>query len=383
MVAAPWSFVAAQPAAEPPPVHIDAAVATPDRARQLSESARAALALFVEWLGPYPAPALQIRSAQWRAGASDSVPGMAEVAVRRIEIDRDPAAERRLIASIARHFWHDALAAPPEQRWLAEALARYFGARAIDIVLEGRQFWAARYFGGFVPFASRSLPLSPFGGHQRGHVMAFDDTTLLPPDSDAILVERATTALFTLERFIGWPALQQAVFAYRAETGGRGNDLDALARIVAEQRGGELSWFFEQAFLPARTFDYAVDDVTSTADGSRFAVRVSLRRMGDGVFGTGEASRGPSLPVAIRFADGTQAIDRWHGGLASLVLDYTAPAPAVMVSVDPDAMLLLDQDRRNNVYRVGDAPPTGVGRRATLAWIAWAENLMLTCLALV
>jgi hypothetical protein len=383
MVAAPWTFVSAQPAAVDVPIRVESGL-PPERAQQLAETARHALTLLSAWLGPYPTPSLTIVDASWRAPSLASPQATAAVAMRWIELQRDPAAERRLIASIASHFWHEALSAPPERRWFAEALARYLAARAIDTILEGRQYWSSRYFGGFIPFAVPALPLSPFGADARGHVLSFDADMALPADSDPHRVTRAIVALFTLERVIGWPSLQQGLMALRMRAvDDGGHTPSALNAVLSAQRGSELGWFFDEAFRADNQFDYAVDSVTNAPDGARFHVRVMLRRVGDGVFGVADGSRGPALPVVVEFADRSTIVDRWHGGRASLSLEYTAAAPAVRATLDPDAMLLLDRDPVNNVERLTAAPITSVGMRATMAWLTWAEGLVLTCLALV
>jgi len=383
MVAAPWTFVAAQPAIEAPAIRADLTVATQDRAQQLAATARQTLNLLTDWLGPYPAASLTLVDANWRSPAVVLPPGTAALPVRWVEIDRDPAAERRLVAALASHYWHEALAAPADQRWFAEALVRYVGARAIDAILEGRQYWSARYFGGFIPFATRALPLSPFGADARGHIVSFDSDIALPAGSDRQQVARATAALFTLERVIGWPALQQGLIVFREQAPRQGYTPAELEAVLSAQRGSELDWFFDQAFRPEKQFDYAITSVTSQADGAAFQVRVGLQRLGDAVFGPADASSGPALPVRVEFADGSEVLDRWPGARESLSLEYIARTAAVRVDVDPDAMLLLDQDRANNVERLTAAPVSSVSLRATLAWLTWVEDLMLTCLALV
>jgi hypothetical protein len=153
--------------------------------------------------------------------------------------------------------------------------------------------------------------------------------------------------------------------------------------VLTAQRGGDVSWFFSEAFTPEKQFDYAVDSLTNEAVDAKFLVRVNLRRLGDGVFGSSDLSRGPSLPVVVTFADGSEVTERWHGGQESLSLEYAAATPAVRAAVDPDAIVLLDRNRVNNVRRLTAAPITSVSLRATAAWLTWLEDLVLTCLAIV
>jgi hypothetical protein len=383
IVALPWTLAAAQPGASPAPM-LRAALshATPKRAGELADVARRAIALLSDWLGPYPFPTLTIVDASWHATAAPPTDAAtAAVAVRWIELERDPAAERALIGAIARHYWSAASARAGDHRWFVDGIARYTSLRAIDTILEGRQHWSARYAGGFIPYAARSLPLSPHGGDARGHVPPFDDGWAHGAGDDPA-VARAVAALYTLERFIGWPAVQQALAAFREQEPSKGASPAALAAVLSEQRGHDLSWFFADAVNVAKTFDYGVDGLTSTREGDRYRVGVGLRRIGDATFGSA-AVAGASLAVVLTLADGTRVTERWPGASATAAFDYDTVSPAVQVTVDPDAMLVLDADRRNNSARLTAAPNTTVSMRATAAWLTWLEDLTLTWLALV
>ena len=369
-------------AIESPALRVQLEAASPDRAQQLAETARQALDLLTTWLGSYPAPSVTLVDASWRAPAPSS-PGTVPVAVRWIEVSRDPDAERDLIAVMASHYWFEAASANPRHAWFAEALARYSATRAIDTLLERRQYWSSRYFGGFIPYAVRSLPLSPIGAEARGHILSLDAEIAWPVKSDPHRVTRAVRALFTLERFIGWPALQQGLMAFRAQGQRDGYAPAALAAVLTAQRGGDVSWFFSEAFTPEKQFDYAVESLTNEAVGRTFLVRVNLRRLGNGVFGSTDPSRSPSLRVVVAFEDGSEVIERWNGAQESLSLEYAAATPAVRAAVDPDAVVLLDRDPVNNVRRLTAAPVTSVSLRATAAWLTWLEDLVLTCLAII
>ena len=63
-------------------------------------------------------------------------------------------------------------------------------------------------------------------------------------------------------------------------------------------------------------------------------------------------------------------------------LIYSARAAAVAATIDPDAMLLLDEDRDNNTI-VRHKPVSRLGIRLALHWLAWLQNAMLSYTALV
>ena len=231
MAAAPWSFVAAQPAAEPPAVRIRAEVADAARAEQLAHTARETVRLLSDWLGAAPFSEILVVAAPIGEAAARHAPGTVAVALRWIELDRDPAAERSLIAGIAAQHWSEATNSPDAERWFGEGVSRYTSTRAIDTLLEGRQYWSTRFFGGFIPFVQRSLPLSPFGGHARGHIPSFSDH----PTSADERVDRTVAALFTLERVIGWPALQQGLVEWRAKVRSSGAGAADFASILVRE----------------------------------------------------------------------------------------------------------------------------------------------------
>jgi hypothetical protein len=381
MVAAPWTFVAAQPAvSELPSIRVEVSGASDARAQQLATTARRTLLLLSDWLGPYPDRELTIVD----ASRQDAGAATAAVELHWWELERDPATERALIAAIATNYWIAALSEPPDRRWFTDAIVRYTALRAIDVILEGRQHWTERYFGGVVPFALRSLPLSPYGGETRGHIPHFDAEIRLSPGGDRPRVARATAALFTLDRFIGSPALQAGLREYRATARDTGYSPAHLAAVLSRQRGSDLAWFFNEALRPDATFDYGVEQFSSEPAGGRFHVRVGLRRFGNAVFGEDDGSgAGAALPVVVTLADGTELLERWPGARASLALEYDTVSPASRAAVDPDAMLLLDDNRANNTRLLTTVPATSVALRAAASWMIWLEGLMLTCVGLV
>jgi hypothetical protein len=354
--------------------------AAADRGDRVVETTRASLRLFGEWFGAFPRPSLAVIDGPWWRPSVAVRPGVAVTSTRWISIERDGAEDRTLVAAIARQYWLGVHAG--EQAWFEEALSRFSAARAIDIVLQGRQHWSRRYFGGFVPIAIRSLPLSPPRPASRGRRVDFDE---LGGDRNGD-AGKATIALQTLDRYIGWPALQQGLAAYRERFRSGGGSPAGLLAILNEQGGRDLSWFFETAFRFDTRFDYGIEQLTSTADGSGHRVGLALRRYGDGIFaGTSvprEQTRGMAIRVVIRLSDQSEIKEWWDGRDASLELSYLTTVAAESAEVDPDAMLLLDDDRSNNLRRLVPAPMPRPAERAIVNWMLWLQDFMLTCVAL-
>ncbi len=365
-----------------------------DQAQRLVDSTRAALRRLSEWYGAFPFAQLTVIDAPWHSPwVGASYPGTVVTSTRWMSLERDASVERTLIGAIARQYWFGVIPADPAHGWFEEGLVQYSGARAIDVELKGRHYWSARYFGGFMPFAIRSLPLSPAAPDARPSLRRFDELQR-PVDApwrrwvgrDGNEAERTATALVSLERYIGWPAMQQGLEAYRERFRAGTGTPGGLATVLSEQRGRDLSWFFAEAFrFPAR-FDYGIEHFSSVPEGSRYRTEVKLRRFGDAVFaGTvepREASRARSLEVSIRFEDGTDVREWWDGRDPAVDLDYLSASPAILASVDPDAMLLLDADPSNNRRTLRRGVHVN-GVRETLSWLMWLQDLVLTYSALV
>lgn len=367
-------------------------------ATRLIEATKSALRRLGEWHGPFPGASLTVVDARWDSGwGGASYPGVIAVTSRLIAPERDRSLERSVIAAVARQYWQVPPGADAQRRWLGEGFALYAGVRAIHEELEGRHFATARLFGGFVPFTSRAVLWSPSPTDPRPKLRHFPEverpvdaawrawTAASPGEA-----QRVALTLHTLERYLGWPAMQQALEAFQLRWHAGFAGPAELAAIVSEQRGTDMGWFFEQALRVDARFDYGIESFSSQprpdADGE-FETRLSLRPFGDGIFAGAVEPRGPlraarSLKVVTRFADGTAIEEWWDGRDAALELAYAGPALALSASVDPDAMLLLDDDRSNNSRTVA-AELTPIGARVTASWLIWLQDVMLVSSALL
>ena len=371
---------------------------TAERASRLIAATKSALLSLGDWHGPFPGTALTVVDTRWDSGlAGASYPGVIAVTARLFEPAGDRSLERAVIAAVARQYWQVPPGADAERRWLGEGLALYAAVRAIHEGLEGRHFATARYFGGFVPYTSRAVLWSPSPTDPRPKIRHFPEVEQ-PVEApwrawtaaSGGEAQRVALALHTLERYLGWPALQPALEAFQSRwQGGAAGPAD-LAATISEQRGTDMRWFFEQALRFDARFDYGIEAFSSepspVAPGE-YETRVSVRRFGDGVFAGTAEPRGPlqaarSLKVLTRFEDGTAIEEWWDGRAAALEFVYAGPSRALSASVDPDAMLLLDGDRSNNT-RVASAAIPLIGARFTASWLVWLQDVMLVSSALL
>ena len=359
---------------------------------RLAATATDATRLLDDWFGPLPQQTPTIIDAPWNSEwVGASYPGVVVTSRRWLALSRDAVAERILVAALARQYWRrvDRDSDPA----FVEGLVLFSAARAIHAVLGGRNFATVPAFGGLFAFPVRAVQLSPNLAQRGPRVRDFDE--LFDPAAApwrAASVEAGSAArlaaevLATLERYIGWPALQQAL----AELARRGAATPArLAGILEDHRGIDMRWFFEATLDPAAQFDYAVENLASTpagAESSVYRTEVSLRRLGPSVFaGTSrprDTHTAPSLPVSVRLADGTTVAAAIDGRDAESTLVFESRSPAVAATVDPALMLLLDDHRINNSRRL-DSTVNATGVRLALHWFIWLQDVMLSSVSLL
>lgn len=349
-------------------------------AAAVSTMASTALAKLDDWLGPTALDRVVIIDAPWRMNPGAPLPpGVVVVHSRWHTLSRDKALERAVIAGLTRLYWPSV-----GGDWFGDSLARFTAGRAIDTLLEGSQFYSDRYLGGFVAHTIRSVSLSPIARDARPRLRRYAelDSPGVTPAATIAQAARGAEALTVVERYLGWPAVQQALRAFRSRHPGGGTIQD-FAAVASEQAGRDLAWLFMDLFNPSVAFDYAVSALESNASTStpgRYDVRVVLGRPGAGVFagasGDTQVGTARSLEVETRFADGTVARDWWDGRQASGTLEYVSASPAVSATIDPGLVLILDEQRGNNRIAV-DPSWNRLAARLALGWAIWLQNAML------
>jgi hypothetical protein len=368
-----------------------------ERSPRLIAATQSTLRRLSEWFGPFPHPQLTVIGAPWHGDqAGAAFPGVVVTTSRWLEpaIDRTP--ERSLIAAVARQYWMTA-AVEPARRWLSEGLTLYSAVRAIHAELEIGHFATLRLFGGFVPLTLRAVRWSTSPTDPRPRLRHFAEVDepaeaswrqwSAAPASEA---QRVALALHTLERYVGWPAMQQMLAALQERKRVKAIGPDDLAAIMTEQRGRDTSWFFSEALRFDAHFDHGITAFTSDGGGAQpgFHTHLEVRRHGDGLFtGTSEPvtppfKSGRSVPVVVRFEDGTSVREWWDVRDAVFTRDFEGPSRAIGASVDPDAVLLLETDRANN-SRVLDAGIDDEGAWLAARWVVWLQDLMLSCTGLL
>jgi hypothetical protein len=280
---------------------------------------------------------------------------------RWFESARGAEAEHDLIRAFARAQWG---AGDP----FRSALAEYSAAMAIHKVLGAAHVHVEHFFSNTVSYPVRQLPLTPRGSEQRPRLRYFGPRRELQPD-----VDRWLRSLATLERELGWPALQQAMAALRDGP----VTPQRLRQLLSEQTGLDLDALF--ITLDQDDVDYAIGAMTSEPmpDGG-FATSVTVERRRAGML----AGSAKLLPVLVRFDNGDEIRESIDGRDAAVTLQYRSPARASLAAVDPAASLIIDRDRMNNTRAI-DPPIQRAGVRLAFNWMTWLQDAMLACTAVL
>jgi hypothetical protein len=334
----------------------------------LVEDARLAIRRFDHWLRPSPFAQLTIERALWYDDGRVNEASEDRVVVpwKSFASPRDRAASRALVAGLARLYWpiSDSNAASI----LGRAARHYLTTQVIHDQFAGTHYFSVDAFGGFVSHVIRPVRLSRERSDSRPQLRRFPEL----PSDPAVL--RLVDTFATIERYIGWPALQHAL-ADTLRTAGPTPTLEQFEQSVARTTGRDLRWLLRPAVANSR-FDYAVTGLATAEradDEGWFESTLQVSRTGEGRF---------PVEVEVIFADGSRVGERWDSEDDSVTFLYSSRAPAVAAVVDPDLVLILDADRRNNA-RVLQRRWHVPGLRWTLQWAAWLQDMLLTTTALI
>jgi hypothetical protein len=336
-----------------------------------------------EWLGPVPSASLIVVDVPWQSStAGASYPGLVVTSTRWLSTPLDPAAERRLFAALARQYTFTIAAPGDPHAPFEEGLSLYLGARLIHDLLHNANFETPRFFGGFVPFSLRSVvhsikPEDP--RPQLAHLPDVEEPADAPwraaSSAPGQPARRIAAALQTFERHVGWPAFQQVLEQFMRRFGGRSATTADLAAVASELIGRDFSTFFAGGTLD-EAFDYAIGEFRSDPAEGGFTITVIVRRTG------AAATAALGLPLVLRLEDGTEITERIDAGKPEQTFVYRSASRAVLASVDPRAVLVIDTNRENNTRGMINWT-NRIGLRLALNWMTWLQDAMLASTAIL
>lgn len=364
---------------------------------RILEAANDAIEQYTEWLGARPFDSLAITTVPPGAAIAADAPGQITAPLHWLQPARSLSLEAEVARAIARQWFGIAVRVPDQ--FIADGIAEYAQSRIVEQIYDRRlqrlsySTYEARYFGGLLPWAIRALRVErTTAGVGRSGYRRFPNVEVKSTDVESRPVRAAkiATGLVTLERYIGWPALQRGLHLAASRYRGRTMTAADFSQALSNAAERDLSWFLQPLFDSGTEWDYAVERITvdpprAERCGPANCIRstIEVRRAGNTAFtGTshppsGEFESGRGVEIELEFADGQKVTERWDGRAETKTLVYDAPSPVTRATVDPRNVLMIDLRRLNNTRAV--TPDPRVGMLAWSArWMIWLQDLLIT-----
>ena len=346
-------------------------------------AAAAALKHYGEWFGPYPYENITIVDPAFQSGSGGmEYPTLFTAGTRWIAPVDVTVPESVTVHEAGHQFWYGVVGSNEfEHAWMDEGINQFSEARADEAAFTPN-FLVRRYFGGFVPWVFRDIPVSRQmdQGLANYRLQAESDAQATPsfrywPSTGANITYYKTALwLHTLERWLGWPTLQRGMATYFDRWKFRHPQPADFFQAVSESAGRDLTGFFGEVYRGSNTFDYGAQELVSTDAGKgRFRTTVVARRLGEATF---------PVDVVTTFEDGSKKTERWDGIERRTIYVYEGGSRARSVQVDPLRVLLLDANYTNN-SRTLRPRAAQASLKWSLTWMAWLEDTLLTYAFLV
>jgi len=371
----------------------------PEHATQASryfDATRSTLKYYGEWFGAYPYDHITVVDPAWQSGSGGmEYPTLFTGGARWLAPADVSTPEGVTVHEAGHQFWYGVVGNNEfEHAWLDEGLNTFATARVLAESFDPH-FRSVRFFGGFVPWVLRDVPWSRttdgdrVTGYRRDARQDPQSTPTFrywPGTAGSITYDKTALWLHTLERYLGWSTLQRGMAEFYDAWRFAHPEPADFFRAISAASGQDLSWFFDQAYGDARTFDYGIDQLTSrrlsrrgffgadgptfsdSADEDTFETTVVIRRYGDGTF---------PVDVVTEFEDGSTLRETWDGIGRWTAFTYKGATRGTRVFVDPDRVLLLDTNVTNNSQTLAPMAE-GAATKWSLAWMVWLQDVLLT-----
>jgi hypothetical protein len=347
------------------------------------DATRTTLKYYGEWYGAYPYGHVTIVDPAFQSGAGGmEYPTLFTAGTRWLAPTHVTSPEGVTVHEAGHQFWYGIVGNNEfEDAWMDEGFNTFSTARAVAQVYDPN-YLALRYFGGFVPWVFHDvvLPretegngLAYYRRAAKSDVQATPTFRYFPSTGGNITYFKTALWLNTMERWLGWPTLQRIMSTHFDRWKFKHPRPADFFAIANEASGRDLTGFFDRVYRSADVFDYGVDDLTASPEGSGFRSIVVVRRFGEATF---------PIDVRVIFDDGERVIEHWDGTERWKSYSYVRPASVVSAEVDPDRVLLLDVNYTNNSKTL--RPSTSkASTKWALKWMVWLQDCLLSWAALV
>jgi hypothetical protein len=294
-------------------------------------------------------------------------------------------------------FWYGLVANNEvEFGWMDEGINEYSDSRVQDVALQPN-FFLERFFGDFIPWQYRDIPLkrtdtnyiSTYRRNPDRDSISVPTAGLWPGTHQNMSYHKTALMLHTLERMHTWEVMQRVLSVFFARFKFKHPRPEDFFAVLNEVTGKDLNWFREQVYVSSNTFDYSVDSLVSepiaargvgddlkfqeTKTEGQFRTTVVVRRLEAGQF---------PVDVLVTFSNGEQAREHWDGRGRWGAFTFDRPFKAVSAQIDPERVLLLDVNYTNNT-RTTEPKTEEAATKWTLRWMVWIQDLFMSTAFLV
>jgi len=356
-----------------------------DQADRHFEATRAALKYYGEWFGPYPYGHITIVDPAFQSGSSGmEYPTLFTGGSRLFAPEHSDDPEDVVVHEAGHQFFYGIVGNNEfENAWMDEGL-NTFGEARVLMAWYSPMYLQQRYFGGFIPYVLRDVPIdreiywNRFAGYRRTPKLdpQSNPSYRYSPGGNVTTYNKTALWLNTLERWLGWPAVQRTLSTYFDRWQFKHPKPDDFFAIANEAAGRDLTPFFDEVYRGSNVFDYGIQELRSDREGDGYRTVVIVRRYGEAIF---------PIDVRVAFTGGEPAVEHWDGRDRWRMYTYVRPHRAVSAVADPDRVLLLDVNLTNNSKTLAPLDRLGptAANRWSFRWLIWLEDCLLSWSALV
>jgi hypothetical protein len=374
-----------------------------EQAERHFRATEACLLHYGKWFGAYPYDHVTIVDPAYGSGAGGmEYPTFFTCGTRLFNPFGGGSPEGVTIHECGHQFWFGVVGNNEfEYAWIDEGFNSFADSRTADVAygpnkLVRRYLRLPRSRRGFLPVLFEDIEGSRIqsdglDGYRSAAASDVPDTPTFqyfPGTGGAISYSKTAIWLHTLERYLGWETLQQAMSMFYERWKFKHPRPRDFFDIVNEVSGQDMSWFFDQVHYDAAVFDYAIQSVASRPagikgftdsageltyvepeeDATTYRTEVVVQKKGTGTF---------PVEVLMVFEDGTELRKPWDGKYRWKLFVEEKPSKLDYAVVDPERTLVLDINRTNNSKRIEprDRLPS---RKWASKWMIWLQDLIAT-----
>src|SRR5262249_45915690 len=206
--------------------------------------------------GPYPYGHITIVDPAFQSGAGGmEYPTLFTAGTRWLAPARVTTPEGVTVHEAGHQFWYGIVGNNEfEDAWMDEGFNTFSTARTVAQAFSPN-YLAVRYFGGFIPWVFKDVVLTReqdgdgLDGYRldaKADPESAPTWRYYPATSGGITYSKTALWLNTMERWLGWPALQKIMSTHFERRKFTHPTPDDFFAVTNEVLGREIGWFFDQ-----------------------------------------------------------------------------------------------------------------------------------------